>query len=256
MTELIFGTHAGWQVALVTEGQNTIAALFDCIDKPNLQGAVATARITSVHGHFARVALPDDEEGYLEGKNLPPADSLVVVRVSTYVQAPKDWPVKIVDAEPAASVQWHDAATSIIDHAAAQYSIPQTAMRQDDDAVADYLQRHRGREELRDGASIVVESTSALTTIDLNAGHLHGMANWIATFGTAVADAIRQYNIGGAIVVDAQFLGMGARKGLAQKIEKELQRDPLHPRMLGCTRMGLIELTRPRLGPSRLQVPF
>jgi Ribonuclease G/E len=252
--ELIFGTYQQWQIALVQDGHQTVAALFDSVDKPNLQGAIATGRVTSVHGHFARVALPDDEEGYLESKSLPSVGNMALVRITTYVQPPKDWPLKLVDGDPAGSVQWHDAATSIMDHACTQYSIPATAMRQDDDAVVDYLQRHQGREELQGGASIVVESTSALTTIDLNAGHLRGMANWIAVFGVAVADAIRQYNIGGSIVIDAQFLGMGARKGLAEKIERELERDPLHPRVLGCTRMGLIEITRPRLGPSRLQV--
>jgi len=254
---LVFGTYNNWQMAYVVDGRNAIAGYFDSLDRPNLQGAIATAKFTTYKNVHQSIELPDGETGFIETRTPMNSGDMAVVRVSGYVLSPKAWPAKLLaDQPPATSVQWHDAATSVIERAMANYDIQPANMRQDDDAAVDFMVRHNGREELKDNASLIIEQTQALTAIDLNTGSLQGVSNCIAVFGPAVARALQTYSAGGAIVVDAGFLGGSARQGLAEKIEKEMQADPLNPKLVSITKGGLLKTPRPRWAPSRMKIPL
>lgn len=65
----------------------------------------------------------------------------------------------------------------------------------------------------------------------------------------ALARAIRLRNLSGAIVVDLAGMAIKARAALAPAFAAALEPDPLHPRFLGFTALGLAEITRPRAHP-------
>ena len=65
----------------------------------------------------------------------------------------------------------------------------------------------------------------------------------------ALARQIRLRNLSGAILVD--FAGLPARRraALAPALHAALAEDPLRPRLLGFTALGLAEIVRPRVHP-------
>jgi Ribonuclease G/E len=111
------------------------------------------------------------------------------------------------------------------------------------------------RVELGDGASLMIQPTSALTAIDVDAGAAagtrdlgaHGQVNRLAVGG--VARQIRLRNLAGAILVDFAGLAVRQREALVAPMTEALLTDPLKPRLLGLTRLGLMEIVRPRIHP-------
>jgi Ribonuclease G/E len=111
--------------------------------------------------------------------------------------------------------------------------------------------------ELAGGARLHVHPTPALTAIDVDAGGsvasrqgktaLHMAANR-AVLGP-LARQIRLRNLSGAILVD--FAGLPARRraSLAPALSAALAEDPLRPRLLGFTALGLAEIVRSRIHP-------
>lgn len=103
---------------------------------------------------------------------------------------------------------------------------------------------------LPSGGSIVIESTTALTAIDVNSGGDKAiLANMEAA--AEVARQIRLRNIGGQIVVD--FIPVGKRGNFTQPMEalrKILKNDPVTTHVLGVTPMGLVEVMRERRRPG------
>lgn len=111
--------------------------------------------------------------------------------------------------------------------------------------------------DLAGGARLHVEPTHALTAIDVDAGSAvaskqgkaaaHFAAN-LAVIGD-LARQIRLRNLSGAILVD--FAGLPARRRpeLGSALAAALAEDPLRPRLLGFTGLGLAEIVRPRVHP-------
>lgn len=107
------------------------------------------------------------------------------------------------------------------------------------------------------GARMSVHPTPALTAIDLDlaaastarAGksRTHDQANRAAL--PALARQIRLRNLSGAIVVDLAGLSPKRRSALGPALAEALSADPLAPRFLGFTALGLAEILRPRLHP-------
>ena len=60
---------------------------------------------------------------------------------------------------------------------------------------------------------------------------------------------LRLRNLSGAILIDLAGLASRKRAALRPEIEAALARDPLQPRLLGFTALGLAEILRPRLHP-------
>ena len=110
---------------------------------------------------------------------------------------------------------------------------------------------------LPDGATLHIHPTPALVAIDIDAGGAaggrQGKAASHLTLNRAVLPAlvsqIRLRNLSGAVLVD--FAGMPARRrsSLAPALHAALAADPLQPRLLGFTALGLAEIVRPRVHP-------
>lgn len=107
------------------------------------------------------------------------------------------------------------------------------------------------RVALPGGASLVIEETEALVALDVNAGE---QTNPLAVNLQAVREAARQIrwrNLAGILLLDALKMPKRSEAGqLLKEATKALADDPAAPRLLGLTRAGLLEITRPRRGPS------
>jgi Ribonuclease G/E len=111
--------------------------------------------------------------------------------------------------------------------------------------------------ELRSGARLHIHPTPALVAIDVDAGGAvaprQGKAATHLAANLAVlpvlAWQIRLRNLSGAILVD--FAGLPARRraSLAPALRAALAEDPLGPRLLGFTALGLAEIVRSRVHP-------
>jgi Ribonuclease G/E len=127
-----------------------------------------------------------------------------------------------------------------------------------DDAVADQIDvLARPAVDLPGGSSLHVHPTPALVAIDVDGGRAMaaGRARTAAHLAVnrsaipALAQQIRLRNLSGAILVD--FAGLPARRraALAPALAAALADDPLRPRLLGFTALGLAEIVRPRVHP-------
>jgi Ribonuclease G/E len=104
---------------------------------------------------------------------------------------------------------------------------------------------------LPSGGSIVIESTAAVVAIDVNSGAGDpGTANSEAMI--AVAAELRRRNISGHIVVD--IIPTRRRGTLPHRLADALSPDPIPTNIAGLTPLGMIELTRKRIGLSLAEV--
>ena len=107
------------------------------------------------------------------------------------------------------------------------------------------------------GGRLAVHPTPALVAIDLDAGAAtaerrdKGAAqmafNWAAL--PELGRQIRLRNLSGAILVDLAGLSLRRRAALGPAFAAALAADPLNPRWLGFTALGLAEIGRPRVHP-------
>lgn len=109
------------------------------------------------------------------------------------------------------------------------------------------------------GARVAFHPTPALVAIDVDAagalaerGARHGDVN--RALIPDLARQIRLRNLSGAILID--FAGMAVRKraSLGPSLNDALTTDPLRPRLLGFTALGLAEIVRPRIHPPLHEV--
>ena len=107
----------------------------------------------------------------------------------------------------------------------------------------------------RDG-SIMIESTTALTAVDVNAGAASDVVQVNREAARAVARQLRLRNIGGIVVVD--FISMkrrDARNAVVDLFRGLLDEDPAHIRPArGLSGLGLFELARERRGSALADV--
>ena len=111
--------------------------------------------------------------------------------------------------------------------------------------------------ELRGGARISIWPTPALVAIDVDAAAAlagpgqprprHEALN--RAIVPAVAEQIRLRNLSGGIVVDLAGLSPRKRAALAPDFIAALANDPLQPKFLGFTALGLAEIVRYRVHP-------
>ncbi len=109
---------------------------------------------------------------------------------------------------------------------------------------------------LPSGGSIVIETTEALTVIDVNSGKFTGGKNLEDTIGKTnveaaaeVARQVRLRDIGGIIVVD--FIDMSsetARNKVIKTLEEGLRHDRTRSTIQSFSNLGLLEFTRKRVG--------
>lgn len=114
----------------------------------------------------------------------------------------------------------------------------------------------RPKINLPSGGSIVIESTEALTVIDVNSGKFTGGRNLEDTILTTNLEAARELarqvrlrDIGGIIVVD--FIDMSSeasRSKVIKALEEGLRRDRTRATIQSFSNLGLLEFTRKRVG--------
>lgn len=113
--------------------------------------------------------------------------------------------------------------------------------------------------ELKSGSYLVIDETEALTTIDVNTGKYVGELHLRKTVldtnleaAVEIARQLRLRNIGGIIIID--FIDMSYKtdeKKVIEALNTELSRDKTQTETFGMTRLGLLEMTRKKVG-SRL----
>ncbi len=107
------------------------------------------------------------------------------------------------------------------------------------------------------GGAVHIDETYAATLIDVDTGARASGSSARAALAAnraaarLIARELRRRNIGGGIVID--FVGLD-RRDHREQVERTLATalvdDPAKPQMLGWTRLGHLELTRPRRGRS------
>jgi ribonuclease E len=114
---------------------------------------------------------------------------------------------------------------------------------------------------LPSGGSLIIEHTEALTVIDVNTGKNVGKSSLEETVyrnnleaAEEVARQLRLRDIGGIIVID--FVDMEVKKNRAAVIKKfreALARDKTRTQVFDISELGLVEMTRKRIGEGLLE---
>jgi Ribonuclease G/E len=107
------------------------------------------------------------------------------------------------------------------------------------------------------GAVLQIYPTPALVAIDMDAGAASGQrrGKWASQLAMnraalpALGLEIRLRNLSGAILVDLAGLPARRRSELGPDLAAALADDPVGPRLLGFTQLGLAEIVRPRVHP-------
>lgn len=129
----------------------------------------------------------------------------------------------------------------------------------DDDLEAEFDLLAGNTVPLPGGGRLTIHPTPALTALDVDAGsHVAGDAGAAHRLNlAAVAEAARQIRLrelAGAILLDIAGLPVRKREALSAPLAAALAEDPLQPRLLGLTRLGLFEIQRPRIHPPLHEV--
>lgn len=111
------------------------------------------------------------------------------------------------------------------------------------------------------GGSLIIEHTEALTVIDVNTGRNVGSSSLEETVfrnnleaANEIARQLRLRDIGGIIVVD--FVDMEIkenREELIRTFKDALSRDKTRTQVFNVSELGLVEMTRKRIGEGLLQ---
>jgi Ribonuclease G/E len=234
------------------------------------------SRVSAMAGSFlalngAEGFLPDSEGG----AGLREGD-FVSVRVTRAAQggkgprltarlSPDEVPPRVGPGALLEFARYHaDAPVEVDDSALAARLKPslgdrvQVVARTFDDSVEEQVQGLAQPDvDLPGGARLHIHPTPALVAIDVDAGGamagrqgkaaLHRAANLAVLPG--LAREIRLRNLSGAILVDFAGLTATRRRVLAPSLHAALAEDPLRPRLLGFTALGLAEIVRRRVHP-------
>lgn len=108
---------------------------------------------------------------------------------------------------------------------------------------------------LKSGGYIVIDSTEALTVVDVNTGKYVGITDLEDTVlktnleaAVEIAKQLRLRDIGGIIIID--FIDMSNEEDeqkVLNLLEKSLNKDRTKSKILGMTELGLVEMTRKKV---------
>ncbi|NHO32846.1 ribonuclease E/G [Acetobacter fallax] len=240
-----------------------------------------TSRVPALGGAF--VTLGKGADGFLsdrDGAEGTCEGESVIVRVTRAAMAGKGPRLRAApDAAPAKgditllkrgpspleelAARWHG--PILVDHPTFAARIP-TSLRDRvkrvpsawDDGVQDAVDTLTTPEiDLPGGMRATITPTPALVAIDMDSGSASAILQAKQTAQFAANRAafptlfrqIRLRNLSGAILIDPAGLNARKRQALREPIEAELRSDPLRPRCLGITALGLAEIVRTRIHP-------
>ena len=133
------------------------------------------------------------------------------------------------------------------------------------------FERHHVHEQLRkaldrkvwlpSGGSLIIEHTEALTVIDVNTGKNVGRSSLEETVfrnnleaAEEIARQLRLRDIGGIIVIDFVDMEVKAnREAVATTLRDALARDKTRTQVFDISDLGLVEMTRKRIGEGLLE---
>jgi len=115
---------------------------------------------------------------------------------------------------------------------------------------------------LKCGGYLIIDQTEALTAIDVNTGKFVGTTNLSDTVlktnweaATEIARQLRVRNIGGIIIIDFIDMDVPQHKSMVlTALENELKKDKTKTNILGFTQLGLVEMTRKKVGQGLVNV--
>ena len=133
----------------------------------------------------------------------------------------------------------------------------------DDKTVSPLDKLHKALDKkvwLQSGGSLIIEHTEALTVIDVNTGKNVGTTNLEETVyrnnleaADEIARQLRLRDIGGIIVID--FIDMEIRENRTKVVHAfrdALARDKTRTQVFDISELGLVEMTRKRIGEGLL----
>ncbi|MCL5103268.1 MAG: Rne/Rng family ribonuclease [Armatimonadetes bacterium] len=115
---------------------------------------------------------------------------------------------------------------------------------------------------LKSGGHLTIDSTEALTTIDINTGKFIGSTSLSDTILKTNLDAVNEIarqlrlrDIGGIIVLDfIDMVNVKDRQKVVTALEKELHKDRTRTKICHISPLGLIEMTRKRTGETLTEI--
>ena len=115
---------------------------------------------------------------------------------------------------------------------------------------------------LKCGGYLVVDQTEALTAVDVNTGKFVGTTNLSDTVlktnmeaAAEIARQLRVRNIGGIIIIDFIDMEVPQHKSMVlTALDNELKKDKTKTNILGFTQLGLVEMTRKKVGQGLVNV--
>ncbi|MCZ7631809.1 MAG: 50S ribosomal protein L21 [Microthrixaceae bacterium] len=114
---------------------------------------------------------------------------------------------------------------------------------------------------LPSGGSLIIESTEALTVVDVNTGKNVGSSSLEETVldnnleaAEEIAHQLRLRDIGGIIVIDFVDMELKAnRDQVVRRLKESLARDKTRTQVFPISELGLVEMTRKRIGEGLLE---
>lgn len=111
---------------------------------------------------------------------------------------------------------------------------------------------------LKCGGYLVIDTTEALTSIDVNTGKFVGTRNLEDTVvrtnleaAKEIARQLRLRNLGGIIIIDfIDMIDETHRQEVLALLEEEVKKDKTKTNILGITQLGLVEVTRKKVRHS------
>ncbi len=164
---------------------------------------------------------------------------------------------RLAALHPDAPVELDDAAVAAVLRPVLGERLRLTRAAFDDDVAAQAAALAEPEAALPGGARLTVYPTPALTAIDIDLGASTGARGSKARTQFAanlallppLARQIRLRNLSGAILVDLGGVSVSRRARLGPELQAAMSTDPLAPRLLGFTALGLAEILRPRVHP-------
>lgn len=282
---LRIATFPGEMRIAVTKNDNLLDFALWRPAAPDMVGSIFHARIEALTPGMggAFVALSPNMSGFLPLQNGAPKlteGQAVTVEVSRAAQGGKGLRLRLL-APNAGSEQrglitpgptplarlaalW-PTATLVVDSPAAAAHIPPSLRARREAGFAPYPDAIAAAcdalEEpvvpLPGGMEATITPTPALIAIDMDAPPAQtGRPKQTAQFAAnrdalpALMRQIRLRNLSGAILIDPAGLATRKRHALLEPVAEALKSDPLNPRCLGVTGLGLIEIVRARVYPS------
>ena len=169
---------------------------------------------------------------------------------------------RLVALHPGAQVEVDDAAVAASLRPVLGERLRLVRAAFDDEVAAQAAALAEPDAALPGGARLSVHPTPALTAIDVDLGAATGerVSKARGQFATnrallpALARQIRLRNLSGAILVDFGGVSAARRPRLGPELRAALDGDPLAPRLLSFTALGMAEILRPRVHPPLHEV--